>query len=50
MQRSPVIAGATRGPIRATSSISSLAFVALLAVAFWAGALWIGTVLFNLLS
>nr|QQZ49974.1 hypothetical protein JKL49_25450 [Phenylobacterium glaciei] len=50
MQRNPVIAGVTRGPIRATSSIACLAFVALLAVAFWAGALWIGTELFNLLT
>ncbi|MES2341596.1 MAG: hypothetical protein V4597_07955 [Pseudomonadota bacterium] len=50
MQRNPVITGVTRGPARAASSIACLAFVALLAVAFWAGALWIGTELLNLLA
>ncbi len=50
MQRNPVITGVTRGPARAASSIACLAFVALLAVAFWAGALWIGAELLNLLA
>jgi hypothetical protein len=35
---------------RAPSSIACLAFVGVLAAAFWAGALWIGNVLLHLLA
>ena len=50
MTRSPVIMGANRTSARAGSSVACLAFVAVLAVAFWAGALWIGTELLHLLA
>ena len=50
MPRNPVMAGVSRGSAKGASSIACLAFVAILAVAFWAGALWIGTELFQLLA
>ncbi|WP_293375445.1 hypothetical protein [Phenylobacterium sp.] len=42
MARHLAIGGASRGMGRGVSSVACLAFVALLAVAFWAGAVWIG--------
>ncbi len=33
---------ATRPMVRGTTSLACLAFVALLGIAFWAGAAWIG--------
>ncbi len=37
--------GATRPMVRSTTSLACLAFVAVLGVAFWAGAAWIGQAL-----
>jgi len=34
--------GATRPMVRGTTSLACFAFVALLGIAFWAGAAWIG--------
>ena len=50
MSRNAALAGVARGSARGVSSIACLAFVAVLAVAFWAGALWIGNLLLHLLS
>lgn len=55
MLRRTAMAGAnarsvSRSPARALGSIACLAFVALLASAFWAGALWIGRTLLILLA
>jgi hypothetical protein len=36
--------------MRGLTSIACLAFVAVLALAFWAGALWIGNMLIQMLS
>lgn len=41
MRRDLVFRGAARQAWRPASSIACLAFVAFLAVAFWAGAVWI---------
>jgi hypothetical protein len=41
-------AGAPRRQTRALSSVACLAFVALLGMAFWAGAVWIGQALLQL--
>ncbi len=50
MPRNPTIGGVARGQPRGASSIACLAFVAVLAVAFWAGALWIGNTLLALFA
>ena len=42
MARHLAFGGAARPLGRNLSSVACLAFVALLAVAFWAGALWLG--------
>jgi hypothetical protein len=42
MARNLAFGGAARPMGRNVSSVACLAFVALIAVAFWAGALWIG--------
>ena len=42
MARNLAFGGAARPLGRNASSVACLVFVALLAVAFWAGALWIG--------
>ena len=41
--------GAARRSAKGVSSVACLAFVALLAVAFWAGALWVGNLVLQLL-
>ncbi|WP_374578616.1 hypothetical protein [Phenylobacterium sp.] len=50
MPRNVAFGGASRGAARGLTSIACLAFVAALAVAFWAGALWIGGTLIHLLA
>jgi hypothetical protein len=50
MQRSPVFGSVARHQARGASSIACLAFVGVMAVAFWAGAVWIGNTLLSLLS
>ncbi|HEX3700756.1 MAG TPA: hypothetical protein VHV27_08795 [Phenylobacterium sp.] len=45
MRRNLAFGGLARPANRSVSSLACLAFVALLAVAFWAGAAWIGHVL-----
>jgi hypothetical protein len=50
MSRNAILAGVGRGPSKSVSSIACLAFVAVLATAFWAGALWIGNVILQLLA
>ena len=50
MQRTPTLGRLSGRNPRAPSSIACLAFVAVLAAAFWAGALWIGNVLLHLLT
>jgi hypothetical protein len=41
MPRNPVLGGVARDPARSLSSIACLAFIGLMALAFWAGAIWI---------
>ncbi|MDB5446205.1 MAG: hypothetical protein JWQ97_1522 [Phenylobacterium sp.] len=41
MRRNLALLGATRPGQRAVSSMACLAFVVFLAIAFWAGAVWI---------
>ena len=48
MARNLIFGGAHRGLGRNTSSVACLAFVAVLGLAFWAGALWIGQLLMSL--
>ena len=48
MARNPSFKGAQRVLGRNTSSMACLAFVAVLGLAFWAGALWIGQLLMSL--
>lgn len=48
MARNLAFGGARRVLGRNTSSLACLAFVALLGLAFWAGALWIGRLLMGL--
>ena len=48
MARNPSFGGAQRVLGRNTSSVACLAFVAVLGLAFWAGALWIGQLLMSL--
>ncbi len=50
MARNLAFGGAARPLGRNASSLACLAFVALLAVAFWAGALWIGQLLLRVSS
>ncbi len=49
MAQSPVIRGVARAHA-GKKSVACLAFVAVLAVAFWAGALWIGNTILQLMS
>jgi hypothetical protein len=48
MGRHLTFGGAPRSVGRSVSSLACLAFVLLLAVAFWAGALWIGQILLRI--
>lgn len=48
MPRNVAFGGGSRGAARGVTSVACLAFVAVLAVAFWAGALWIGNTLIHL--
>jgi hypothetical protein len=48
MARNPVLGGVSRGSNATVSSIACLVFVFLMAVAFWAGAVWIGRTLLTL--
>ena len=50
MTRSPAWAGMARAPSKGASSIACLAFVGILAVAFWTGAVWLGNVLLQVLA
>jgi len=50
MRRNLAFGGAARPVGRSLSSIACLVFVVCLAVAFWAGALWIGNFLLRLAS
>ena len=50
MARNLAFGGAARPLGRNASSVACLVFVALLAVAFWAGALWIGQLLLRVSS
>lgn len=50
MPRNVTTWGVSRGTMRGLTSIACLAFVAVLALAFWAGALWIGNTLIQMLS
>ena len=49
MRRNLVFGGVTRQELnRGLSSVACLAFVALLGLAFWAGALWLGQLLLRI--
>jgi hypothetical protein len=48
MRRHLAFGGAARPPAKSVSSVACLAFVVFLAVAFWAGALWLGQMLLRL--
>jgi hypothetical protein len=48
MARHLAFGGAARPLGRSVSSVACLAFVALLGLAFWAGAVWIGQVLLHM--
>jgi hypothetical protein len=49
MRRNLAFGGATRPQLnRSVSSVACLAFVAVLGVAFWAGAVWLAQVLVRL--
>jgi hypothetical protein len=50
MSRHSVIGGVSRETVKSISSVACLAFVVVLALAFWAGALWIGNTLLRMLS
>lgn len=50
MLHDPLYGMATRRPGKNASSLACLAFVAMLAVAFWAGALWIGNTILQLFA
>jgi len=47
MARHLAYGGAMRPVGRSVSSLACLAFVALLGLAFWAGALWLGELIFR---
>jgi hypothetical protein len=48
MRRNLAYGGSTRAMGRSVSSVACLAFVIFLAIAFWAGAVWIGEALMRL--
>lgn len=48
MVRHLAFGGAARPVGRGVSSFACLAFVALLGVAFWAGAVWLGQMIFRI--
>ncbi|HVI31405.1 hypothetical protein [Phenylobacterium sp.] len=51
MRRDLAFGGAARPVVgKGVSSVACLAFVVLLALAFWAGAVWLGQVLIHLSS
>ena len=50
MPRNVAFGGASRGAAIGLTSIACLAFVGMLAIAFWAGALWIGNTLIRVLA
>ena len=50
MPRNVAFGGVSRGTVRGVTSVACLAFVAVLAIAFWAGALWIGNTLIHILT
>jgi len=51
MSEHPAFAGgATRSAGKGLGSVACLAFVAILAATFWAGALWIGEILIRLMT
>ncbi len=50
MTRNAVLAGDEQGPAKAHSSIACLAFVTVLGAAVWAGAVWLGTLLMQMLA
>ena len=50
MSRNPAWAGMGARQAKGASSVACLAFVAVMASAFWAGALWIGNMLLVVLS
>jgi hypothetical protein len=50
MRRDLAFGGVTRPVGRGVSSIACLAFVVFLALAFWAGAMWIGQAILQLSS
>ena len=50
MSRRAAYAGVARESAKGVSSVACLAFVAVLALAFWAGALWFGALLIQLFS
>ena len=50
MRRNVALVGSMRPGNRAASSMACLAFVAVLAVAFWAGAVWIVEALIRMAS
>lgn len=50
MLRNPVLGGVARETAQGAKPVACLAFVAILALAFWAGALWIGNTILQLLS
>jgi len=50
MRRHFALVTPTRPLSRGATSVACLAFVVLLAIAFWAGALWIGEFLFRVSS
>ncbi|MFN3513033.1 MAG: hypothetical protein ACK41C_08315 [Phenylobacterium sp.] len=50
MLRIPAFGGVAREAATGAKPVACLAFVAVLAVAFWAGALWIGNLIIHLFS
>lgn len=50
MLRTPAFGDVARGTQAGAKSVACLAFVAVLGLAFWAGALWIGNTLLQLLA
>lgn len=50
MSRHPAMGRSSRGQTKSVSSIACLAFVGVMGVAFWAGAVWIANTLIHLLS
>jgi len=50
MARSPAWVGMAGRPSKGASSVACLAFVGLLGAAFWAGAVWIGNMMLQLLA